>query len=112
MIISRAEAHAANPVFSYGEPWSDGQKEAVRDLALQGLSRSEIGLRIGRTRDSVSKVGTELGVRFARDSYGGTRGPDRAYSEDRKELEERSKRLVRAVAGAIYRGEHLPGAVL
>jgi hypothetical protein len=110
MIVTRQEAHAANPVFAYGEPWTEDTMSEVRALALQGLSRREVGLRIGRTADSVGKMGTALGIRFARDVYGGQRGPEQPFAEKRAEMVERDRRMIRALALAIYNGDHLPRA--
>lgn len=99
---------------SYGDAWDDEQDERLRILALSGLSRKEAADVMGRTFMAIKGRSQALGLRFTRDTYGGLIRPyDIALpQENRNRLEDSSKRLVRAVAGAIHRGEHLPGASL
>jgi hypothetical protein len=90
-----------------GLPWSGDAISELRALADCGLSRREVGIRIGRSTESVRKAGNEYGVRFRRDTYGGTRGPEQMPHDKRAEMIERDRRMIRALAEAIYRGDHL-----
>jgi hypothetical protein len=95
---------------AYGEIWDDEQDERLRVLALSGFSRKEAADLMGRTHMAIKGRSQALGLRFTRDTYGGFLRPyDIALpQENRSRLEDSSKRLVRAVAGAIQRGENLP----
>lgn len=97
---------------NYGEGWDDEQDSILRDYAARGFSRKEAGDLMGRTFMAIKGRSQALGLRFTRDTYGGFIRPyDIALpQENRNRLEDSSARLVRAVAMAIYRGEHLPGA--
>lgn len=97
-------------VFAMGLPWGEESIAELRQLAEEGLSRREAGIRIGRTTESVRKAGNEFGVRFRRDTYGGTCGPEQMHHDKRAEMVENDRRMIRALALAIYRGDHLPGA--
>lgn len=98
-------------VFAMGLPWGEESIAELKALADSGLSRREIGLRVGRTTEAIRKAGNDHGVRFRRDTYGGTaRGPEQMHHDRRAELVERDRRMIRALAEAIYRGDHLPGA--
>ena len=95
---------------AHGETWDDEQDERLRVLALSGFSRKEAADLMGRTHIAIKGRSQALGLRFTRDTYGGFLRPyDIALpQENRSRLEESSRRLVRAVAGAIQRGENLP----
>jgi len=95
---------------AYGDAWDDEQDERLRVLALSGFSRKEAADLMGRTFMAIKGRSQALGLRFTRDTYGGFIRPyDIALpQENRTRLEDSSRRLVRAVAGAIQRGEHLP----
>jgi hypothetical protein len=95
---------------AYGETWDDEQDERLRVLALSGFSRKEAADLMGRTFMAIKGRSQALGLRFTRDIYGGFLRPyDIALpQENRSRLEDSSRRLVRAVAGAIQRGENLP----
>lgn len=99
---------------NFGEGWNAEQDERLRVLALSGVSRKEAAHIMGRTFMAIKGRSQALGLRFTRDTYGGFVRPyDIALpQENRNRLEDSSARLVRAVAMAIYRGEHLPGASL
>lgn len=98
-------------VSAMGLPWGEESIAELKALADSGLSRREIGLRVGRTTEAIRKAGNDHGVRFRRDTYGGTaRGPEQMHHDRRAELVERDRRMIRALAEAIYRGDHLPGA--
>jgi hypothetical protein len=98
-------------IFAMGLPWCEESVAELKQLAELGLSRREIGLRVGRTTESVRKAGNDHGVRFRRDAYGGTQGPEQMPYDKRAEMVECDRRMIRALAMAIYRGEHLPGAM-
>ena len=95
---------------AYGEAWDDEQDERLRVLAFSGFSRKEAADLLGRTHMAIKGRSQALGLHFRRDTYGGFLRPyDIALpQENRSRLEESSRRLVRAVAGAIQRGENLP----
>lgn len=97
-------------LFSMGQPWGEESVTELKQLAEAGLSRREIGVRVGRTTESVRKAGDDHGVRFRRDTYGGARGPEQIPHDKRAEMVERDRRMIRALAEAIYRGDHLPRA--
>lgn len=104
--------HRANEDFSYGEAWDDEKDRQLTKYAFEGYSRAEIAKITGRTPDAIKKRGQRLNLRFTRDTYGGSYRPqtDRTLFEGRKEQEERDRTFIRALAVAIYRGDHLPGA--
>lgn len=95
---------------NYGDGWDDEQDERLRVLALSGFSRKEAADLMGRTHMAIKGRSQALGLHFRRDTYGGFLRPyDIALpQENRSRLGESSRRLVRAVAGAIQRGENLP----
>ena len=97
---------------AYGDAWNDEQDERLRVLALSGLSRKEAAELMGRTFMAIKGRSQALGLRFTRDTYGGFIRPyDIALpAENRARLEDSDRRMIRAVALAISRGEHLPGA--
>jgi len=95
---------------NYGDGWDHEQDERLRVLAFSGFSRKEAADLLGRTHMAIKGRSQALGLHFRRDTYGGFLRPyDIALpQENRSRLEESSRRLVRAVAGAIQRGENLP----
>lgn len=94
-----------------GEPWTQERDDELRKLARHGYSRREIGLRVGRTTDAIRKRGDDLGLRFVRDQYGSGRVDNEPLKfEARADQVERDRAFIRALAQAIYRGDHLPGA--
>lgn len=100
---------AAKLAPNYGDEWDEHQDERLRDCALGGLSRKEAALLLGRTVTAIKGRSQALGLRFTRDTYGGSLRPYdiRLPNEARAEMEERDNRMVQALALAIYRGEHL-----
>lgn len=94
-------------IFAMGLPWGEDAVAEIKRLADQGLSRREIGLRVGRSTESIRKAGNDHGIRFRRDTFGGSRGPEQIPHDKRSEMIERDRRMVRALAEAIYRGDHL-----
>jgi len=99
---------------NYGDAWDDEKDDLLRDYAARGYSRKEAAEAMGRTFLAIKGRSQALGLRFTRDSDGGLVRPyDIALpQENRNRLEDSSARLVKALAVAIYRGEHLPRASL
>lgn len=97
---------------AYGDAWDDEQDERLRVCAMSGLSRKETADLMGRTFMAIKGRSQALGLRFTRDNYGGLARPyDIALpNELRHKLEDSNKRMVRALALAISRGDHLPRA--
>lgn len=98
---------------AYGEPWGPVQDETLASLAARGFSRKEAAKVMGRTYMAIKGRSQVLGLRFIRDTDA---APLRAYDshafqEKRATMEASDRRMVRALAEAIYRGDHLPGAV-
>lgn len=91
-------------------PWGPEAEEELRQLAYSGMSRTEIGERLGRTKQAIGKQCCRMGLKLPRDTYGGSYKTtyDAVPWEERKTQEERDRRMIRALAEAIYRGEHLP----
>lgn len=77
-------------------PVGDGDREQVRALHAEGLSRNEIARRIGRSGRTVSRLAAELGLSFERS------GATVAATEARKvdAAERRSRLQVDALAAA------------
>lgn len=98
--------------FSHGEPWTEEKDRELTEFARMSYSRAQISKMTGRSIDAITTRATLLGVRFTRDTYGGSHKAsyDRPTYEKRKEQEERDRGFIRALAAAIYRGDHLPGA--
>ena len=99
---------------NYGEGWDAEQDDALASLAARGFSRKEAAVRMGRTYMAIKGRSQALGLRFIRDTDA---APLRAYDshafqEMRATMEASDRRMVRALAEAIYRGDHLPGASL
>lgn len=103
--INPSRAISAN----YCQPWSEEDKEALRGY-VRWMTRAEIGRALGRTPLSVQGQCKKLGLRLIRDDLGMRRHYEKPHVEGRKAAEENDTRFVRALALAIYRGEHLPGA--
>lgn len=94
-----------------GLPWDDAQDAELTQLASEGLSRKEIALKMGRTPTSIQSRCRVLGVHIRRDVFGGAlsiRQYERCGYEKRADQEARDRRFIRALAVAIYNGEHLP----
>lgn len=99
---------------AFGEPWDNNQDDILRGYAAGGFSRREAAVRMGRTFMSIKGRSQALGLRFLRDTDSALlRGYDnQAFQEKRAVMEASDRRMVRALAEAIYRGDHLPGASL
>ena len=97
---------------SHGEPWTDQKDRELTEFARMSYSRAQISKMTGRSIDAITTRATLLGVRFTRDTYGGSHKAsyDRPAYEKRKEQERRDRDFIRALAVAMYRGDHLPGA--
>jgi len=108
----RLKMHRINEDFSYGEPWDDERDQQLLGLVRSGHTRAEIAAITGRTKEAIKARGQLLNLRFTRDTFGGTHKTtyDRPTYEGRKEQESRDRSFIRALAVAMYRGDHLPGA--
>jgi hypothetical protein len=109
--MSRSEKHLVSTRISFvpaacNQPWDDEQDEALRDLAKH-YSRKEIAQRMHRTPMGVQSRCKALGIRLIRDEPSIRRQYDRCHVERRALQEEDDRRFVRALALAIYRGDHL-----
>lgn len=93
----------------YCQPWSLDEDGALREM-VGYLSRADIGKRLGRTPLAVQGRCKHLGLRLIRDDLGQRRFYTPTVVENRAKAEENDMRFVRALAAAIYRGDHLPGA--
>jgi uncharacterized protein (DUF885 family) len=47
-------------------PWTEAEQETLRRLVAEGVSQSEIGRQLGRTRGAVANQAAKLGVRSDR----------------------------------------------
>ena len=47
---------------NHGKPWTAGRERQLRDLARQNTPTRVIGLKLGRTEDSVRSHASELSV--------------------------------------------------
>ncbi len=72
-------------------PVTDTDRDQVRDLHAEGLSRNEIARRINRSGRTVSRIADELGLQFERGEQ------DREATEARK-VDAKARRAALAVA--------------
>jgi len=98
---------------NFGEGWNEEHDETLASLAARGFSRKEAAVRMGRTFMAIKGRSQVLGLRFLRDSDAGLlRTYDsHAFQEKRGVMEASDRRMVRALAEAIYRGDHLSKGV-
>ena len=99
---------------NYGEGWDTEQDDTLTSLAARGFSRKEAAVRMGRTYMAIKGRSQALGLRFLRDTDAALlRAYDiQSFKENRATMEASDRRMIRALAEAIYRGDHLPGASL
>lgn len=95
---------------NYGDGWDDVQDQRLRDCAAGGWSRKEAAALMGRTPLAIKGRAQALNLRFIRDSYGRLVRPydNQAFQEGRAAFEAADRRMVRALAEAFQRGDHLP----
>lgn len=93
-------------------PWTDEQDQLLKSLASSGMTRKQIAPVLDRTPMGIQGRCQTLGIKIRLDTYGGDspRHYDLPYVGKRDEQEARDRRFIRALAEAIYRGDHLPGA--
>lgn len=108
----RSEKHLVSTRISYvppacHKPWDEDHDTVLIDLSRY-YSRKEIAERMGRTPMGIQARCQKLGIRLIRDDMSRKREYEPCAYEKRAQQEENDRRFVRALALAIYRGEHLP----
>jgi hypothetical protein len=83
------------------EFWSDEDMRRARALYESGLSRAEVALELGRTKDAVASKLKAMGIRLSpeeclkRRSSGGTIARNKGYAKDRaRDVASRADEIV------------------
>lgn len=112
-VVYRAR-HPATPRNDGGKPfWTGEQIETLRKMHRAGCVAAEIGEAVGKSSVAVRHQGKRLGLKWTatkrkNKSWHPKIGESEAVTE--KKLRDGDARLLRALALAFKRGDHLPAA--
>ena len=112
-VVYRAR-HYTPPRVETGKPhWTGEQTATLRRMHKEGFVAAEIGEAVNKSADAVRLQGKRMGLKWttrARKSKAWHPTASESEAGAEKRLREGDAKLMRAIAQAIVRGDHLPRA--